>query len=552
MTLRCLESFNIQGRSAIIDAMTADPCDLIVIGGGITGASIFRDAAQRGLRAALIEAHDFASGTSSRSSKLIHGGLRYLKNLGFRLAWESCHERNLHVRLNRRLVKPVPFLVPLYRHEKPSRLSMRLGMALYEALGGLRNHRFHRFISREETLLLAPGIPVTGLSGSVVYYDAMVNDSRWTIEVVKDGVRHGGLALNHAPVTQMVKSAGRICGVAATDSIGKREFTVNSALVINAAGVCCDRIRALDDPAASPLVRVSRGTHLVFRAEDIPLNISTVFPSRLGGRSLFLVQRDGSFLYGTTDDWTDDQPDHPVPHAADVRYLVESLEAFMPECAPVLEKVRHVYSGFRPLIAQGSPGRSPSASTRDDLIETSQAGLVTVVGGKLTTARAMAQRVLKHVAPRLRPQAPLRPCATATTPIGGDNEQVAEGLAQWVRACPKLADYIRILFERYGLDAHRICPEATAIALGRHPDPLAEPIRAEVKYVCRHEMVCNVEDLIERRAGFLHWDAETRIERLHHGARMICEELGIGAEEFQNQVAAYGQYLATFHAIPAG
>src|SRR6266545_2817369 len=179
---------------------------------GITGTSIFRDAALRGMRVALVEAKDFASGTSSRSSKMIHGGLRYIKNLGFRLAWESCHERNLHIRLNKRLVRPLPFLVPLYRDRGERRWVMRLGMILYEALSGFNNYRFHSFLSREETLSMAPALPADGLIGGCLYYDAVVNDSRWTMEIIKDGVAQGGVAMNYAPVTRLLSEGKQVAG----------------------------------------------------------------------------------------------------------------------------------------------------------------------------------------------------------------------------------------------------------------------------------------------------------------------------------------------------
>src|SRR5919206_4230584 len=176
-----LDTFNKRSRPAIFRTLSEEKFDLLVIGGGITGASVFRDAALRGMRVTLVEAKDFASATSGRSSKLIHGGLRYIKNLGLRLAWESCHERNLHIRLNKRLVRPLPFLVPLYRGRGEPRALMRAGMVLYEGLSTFRNYRLHRFMSREETLSLAPALPVDGLTGGFLYYDAVVSENRWTI-----------------------------------------------------------------------------------------------------------------------------------------------------------------------------------------------------------------------------------------------------------------------------------------------------------------------------------------------------------------------------------
>src|SRR5215217_2077199 len=303
-----LESFNKQSRLELFRKLSGEPLDLLIIGGGITGASIFRDAALRGMRAALVEADDFASGTSGRSSKLVHGGLRYLKSLGFRLAWESCHERNLHVRLNKRLVRPMPFLVPLYRGQGESRALMRLGMVLYEGLSGFRNYQLHRFMSREETLSLAPALPVDGLTGGCLYYDAVVSDNRWTVETVKDGVRHGGVAVNHAPLIGLLREDGKIIGGRVHDKIGGEHYEVRARAIVNATGVFADQIRRMDDPESAQLVRLSKGTHLVFAEEDVPLSVTVVFSSPLDGRSLFLAKHEGCFLYGTSDDWEEADP----------------------------------------------------------------------------------------------------------------------------------------------------------------------------------------------------------------------------------------------------
>src|SRR3712207_3598387 len=326
-----LESFNKQARPELFRKLSSETLELLVVGGGITGASIFRDAALRGMRVGLVEAKDFASATSGRSSKLIHGGLRYLKNLGLRLAWESCHERNLHIRLNKRLVRPMPFLVPLYRGQGESRALMRPGMLLYESLSGFRNYRLHRFMSREETLTLAPAVPADGLTGGCLYYDAVVSDNRWTVETVKDGVRHGGVAINYAPLTGLLKEDGKVVGGYIHDKIGDEHHEFRARAVVNATGVFADQIRRMDDSGAAQLVRLSKGTHLVFAEEDVPLSVTVVFSSPLDKRSLFLAKHEGCFLYGTSDDWEESDPAAPVPAESDVEYLLANLARFMPE-----------------------------------------------------------------------------------------------------------------------------------------------------------------------------------------------------------------------------
>ncbi|MBI1924323.1 glycerol-3-phosphate dehydrogenase/oxidase [Candidatus Poribacteria bacterium] len=545
-----LELFNKRSRPQLFQRLSREPFDLLIIGGGITGASIFRDAVLRGMRVALLEAKDFAAGTSGRSSKLIHGGLRYLKNLGFRMAWESCHERNLHIRLNKRLVRPLPFLVPLYRGQGESRAMMRFGMWLYEMMSGFQNHRFHQFLSREETLLMAPGIPVEGLIGGCLYYDAVVSDSRWTIEIAKDGVRHGGLAVNYTPVTGLLTENSKIIGVTCHDRIGGATYEVHAKVVVNATGVFADGIRKLDRADAPNLIKLSKGTHLVFAEEDVPLTVTTVFSSPIDERPLFLVKREGCFLFGTSDDWEDAAPDAPLPGERDVAYLLLSLAQFMPEANLGREKVQFVYSGFRPLLLGNGKDVNPASASREDLIEVAPSGLISVVGGKLTTARIMALRVLKHVLKKIGASGEWGPCQTHKRSIGGTNEEVAEGLAYWARQCPQLTGHFRILYQRYGLDAHDICAKAMKIFLGKHPDPRAEPIRAEVQYVCRNEMVCTLEDLIDRRAGFLYWNPEKRLERLRYGAYVIRKELDLTEEEFEAQYRDYQAHLKRFHTLP--
>jgi glycerol-3-phosphate dehydrogenase len=543
-----LDTFNKRSRHGSFGRLTEEKFDLLVIGGGITGASIFRDAALRGLKVALVEARDFASATSGRSSKLIHGGLRYIKNLGLGLAWESCHERNLHIRLNKRLVRPLPFLVPLYRNRGEPRWLMRLGMLLYEALSGFNNYRFHRFLSREETLSLAPALPTDQLIGGCLYYDAVINDSRWTMEVIKDGVAHGGLALNYSPVARLLHEDKRIVGAQVHDELSKNQFDIRSRAIVNATGIFADQLRRLDGHTTAKPRRLSKGTHLVFAEEDVPLSTTIVFSSPVDGRSLFLAKHEQCFLYGTSDHWEEARPDLPIPGVTDVEYLLTSLNRFMPEAQLDRTKVQFVYSGFRPLLSNGDVTTDSSDVTREDYIDVSPSGLVSVAGGKLTTARITAARVLDQVIKLIGRSPGWSDCKTDKISIGGTNEAVAESLAYWVRRCPRLTSYFRVLYQRYGLDAHEICAEVIQIQEG--DDPTAEPIRAEVQYVCRHEMVCTLEDLIDRRAGFLYWNAEKRLERLRYGAHVIRTELDLDEAEFESQLLDYSQHLKRFHSLP--
>ena len=503
-----LESFNKRSRGPLFQRLAGQPFDLLIIGGGITGASIFRDAALRGMSVALLEANDFAAGTSGRSSKLIHGGFRYLRNLRFRLVWESCHERNLQVRLNKRLVKPLPFLMPLYEGGSISGTKLRIGMWLYEMMSGFNNYRFHRFLGREETLLQAPGLLRQGLLGGMLYYDAIVSDNRWTLETVKDGVRAGGIAINHAPVTGLIKTGNTVIGATGVDSIGGATYEVRFKAVVNATGVWADRIRKLDRAEVTDLVKLSRGTHLVFASSDVPLTVSTAFISPIDGRALFLIKQNGCFLYGTTDNWTDTNPDAPIPGREDVEYLLESLRLFMPDSHLKRENIRFIYSGFRGLPVTDGKDLDPSSVTREDYIEVAPSGLITVVGGKLTTARIMAIRVLEKVMRSLGDSGQWSPCETHQLPLGGANEAIA--------------------------------PTGQKV----------EPVSSEIAYLCRNEMACTLEDLMERRLALLDWSNEERLERIRDLSTLVRDELDMQEEEFEQSYRDYQQHLSTLHSIP--
>jgi glycerol-3-phosphate dehydrogenase len=420
---------------------------------------------------------------------------------------------------------------------------MRLGMLVYEALSGFNNHRFHSFLSREETLSLAPALPADGLTGGCLYYDAVINDSRWTMEVLKDGVAHNGVAVNYSPVTQLLTENNRVVGARVHDELSGTHYDIRARVIVNATGIFTDQIRQLDGDQKTKARRFSKGTHLVFAEEDVPLSTTIVFASPLDGRSLFLAKHEECFLYGTSDHWEEARPDLPIPASTDVEYLLESLNRFMPEAQLDRSKVQFIYSGFRPLFANGDQSTDPAAVTREDHIEVSPSGLVSVVGGKLTTARITAERVLDRVIKIIGRNPSWSNCSTHRVSIGGTNEAVAESLAYWVRRCPRLTSYFRVLYQRYGLDADEICAEVTRLQEG-------EPIRAEVQYVCRHEMVCTLEDLIDRRAGFLYWNAAKRLERLRYGAHIIRAELDLTEDEFQSQYLAYDAHLKRFHSLP--
>ncbi len=535
--------FNKGARRGLLAKLSSEPLDVLVLGGGITGASIFRDAALRNMRVGLVEAHDFGSGTSGRSSKLVHGGLRYLENLRFRRAWEASHERDLHLDLNGRFVKPVPILIPTYRRGGDAPAKVRVAMWLYRMMSGLRNSRHHRFLDRAETLKMGPGLESRRLTGGVVYHDAIVDDARWTLETVKDGVRHGGTAVNHAPVIGLVKAGPSIGGATVRDALDGRAYSIDASIVINATGAWADQVREMDRPGRPAMVRLSKGTHLVLAGDDVPLNVSCVFPSPLDGRHLFLIRRDGCFLYGTTDDWHDGLPDAPRPGEIDTAYLMEAIDRFFPGSSLTRSSVLYCYSGYRALPSAKASGSAPWSVGREDMVEVAQSGLATVVSGKLTTSRSLAKRVLDRLTGGSDGVNGWSACRTDQVPIGGGDGADAAAPDGRTPSSPALAGYLETLYAKYGADAH-------GIIAGTPADDSSPPFRGEVRYVCRSEMACTLEDIVERRVAPLSWSSRQRLEYLRRAAPVIRRELEMGEEEFETQYDDYQRNLRRYHTLP--
>ncbi len=493
--------------------MSSGPLDLLVLGGGIAGASIFRDAVLRGMRAGLVEADDFGSGASGRSSKLMHGGLRYLRNLRFRRAWEASHERDLHLALNGRHVEPVSILIPTYRRGGDSPSKVRIAMWLYRMMSGPGGASRHRFLDRAETLELGPGLEDSRLTGGVVYRDAVVDDARWTLETVRDGALRGGAAANHAPAAALVKDGDAVRGAVVRDALEDRDYSIEASIVVNATGAWADRVREMDTPGRPPLVRLSRGAHLVLSSDAVPLDVSCVFPSPLDDRHLFLVRRDDCFVYGTTDAWHDGPPDDPGPGETDTAYLVEAFRRFFPGASLAPSSVLYCYSGYRTLPASNANRGLPWSVGRDDVVEVAHSGLATVVSGKLTTSRALAGRVLDRLT---RGAGRWSACRTGRVPVGGSDPAGANGRA----------------------------PAVEMVA-----DEAGTSLDAQVLHASRSEMACTLADLA-RRVAPLSWSLAQRLEYPRTAAPVIRRALEMSEEEFASGYEEYRRDLIRHHALP--
>ncbi len=391
-------------RAANLEQMRRDVFDLAVIGGGITGAGVALDAASRGLSVALVEKGDFASGTSSRSSKLIHGGLRYLEQFHLGLVRESLRERAVLSRIAPHLSTPLQFLVPVYSSSDRSplganRLKLAAGLWLYDLLAGRRNIGRHRWLSPEAALTQAPALDPRGLRGAFVYYDCLTDDARLVIEVIKSAAAHGALIANYVTARGFRKDADGIARIDLEDTRTRSSFELRAKVVVSATGVWSDGVSRLSDARAPKRLRPSKGIHIVVPAGKFRNQTAVLIPSFGENRFLFVIPWLGRTVIGTTDTDYTGSLDDPRAEADEISRVVQSAARAFPDAQLSMDDVISTFAGLRPLIAAG--GQSTKELSRKEEIFEDDSGLITITGGKLTTWRRMAERVTDLACRRL-------------------------------------------------------------------------------------------------------------------------------------------------------
>ncbi len=496
-------------RDDALAALAEHPYDVLVIGGGITGAGVALDAASRGYSVALVEQADYASGTSSRSSKLVHGGLRYLQNFDLGLVREALLERQLMVRLAPHLVRPLPFVLPAFHGSRPDRLT-GIGLNMYDVMAApsLRGRRSarraavadgesdwsparHRLIDGEEVSRLLPAIAHRGPTGGYLFYDCQTDDVRLVLTVLGEAERFGAICANRLRVTEVRRERGSGTVAAVEDREGGAAFAVRAENVVNATGVWADRLRPeeLHEEAELPRIAPSRGSHVLLRREDLALDACAIVPVG-DGRSIFALPWLGRTLIGTTDNNYDGDVDHVRPSGEDIAYLLRAVNDFFGVSLDA-GHATGAYAGVRPLISSGDSRKSVDISRKAELYETSS-GLITITGGKLTTWRRMARLVVDRIVERDGREAP---CRTHEIPLGAPVEPAAlarvDGVAESAYA---------MLAGRYGHVAERVLqtaaadPDLAAPIVGDLPDLLAE-----APFSARHEQARTVGDVLLRR-----------------------------------------------------
>ena len=496
--------FNQTNRMAGISALTHQRFDVLVIGGGITGAGVARDAAMRGLSVALIEAQDLASGTSSRSSKMIHGGLRYLVSGDVAVVKESASERSTLHRIAPHLAQKTPYVIPT--SSLKSKLMLRAALWAYERLGGVEREDFHEVWSKSELAEREPLIERTRLNGAVVYPEFLTDDSRLTVATVRSAIDHGAVVSTYLKAVHIRKESDFLISAASTLPGDHSEVTISARAVVNAAGPWVDQVCGLEGTQQTRLA-LSRGVHLVFDHADLPVR-NTVVMRTHDARRIFAVPL-GEYTYiGTTDDYHPEFEYWPPVTEEDVRYLLAGTQRVMPEGNATAENIVSVWSGIRPLVGDGS-GRASKELSRKDEVWTSPSGLLSVGGGKLSAYRAMAERIVDTLVEHHRFVA--KPCATAETPLPGGETSVGahhlKGLddAQGER-----------LARLYGAEASDVVRVAAGTDL----------VTAEAQQAVLKEGALRLEDYWARRSSRAWFDSGAGLPILERAAQGMADLLG--------------------------
>ena len=512
---------------ASLGELSAGYFDLLVIGGGITGAGIAREAGLRGLKAALVEARDFGEGTSSRSSRLIHGGLRYLEQGHFRLVFEALRERKILLRIAPHLVRPLPFLVPVFQGDRVPRWKIAAGLALYDLLAAGGNVRRHSTLGKRAVLEAEPLLRERGLTGGGVYYDAQCDDARLTIATVRAAQMHGASTANYMRVTGLIRTVAGMSGAYLRDELTGETGEVRAHQVVNAAGPWADQIRKLEDPRATPLLRPTKGVHVVVPRARVGNRQAIIFTSPVDGRVMFVLPWGEWSYIGTTDTDSTETPDQVSASMEEVVYLLRSANAIFPAARLGPEDVVATWAGLRPLLA-ADPSAEASAVSREHRIVRGPGGMLTIMGGKLTTWRSMAAELVNQVETILGHEHGGRGKALSKTlPLPGGEAAVtdafrAEGLDQGLTAAT--VDHI---LARVGSEApaiYALCRGRPDLALPVHPDHPA--IGALVVHAVRRELAMRLDDMLSRRLHLTTETADRGEAGIEPVAALMADELG--------------------------
>jgi glycerol-3-phosphate dehydrogenase len=530
-----------EARRQDLETLAAEQFDVLVVGGGITGCGILLDAVSRGLRAALIERDDIAVGTSSRSSGLIHGGLRYLEQFQIGLVREALRERALLLKLAPHLVRLEPFLFPVYGGPW-ARPFFGTGLTMYDLLGASADGGFHRHLSVEDSLAAVPGLRRKGLRGAFLYHDGQEDDARYAISVVRTARAQGALAVTRASALHGIEEGGRIVGCTVRDELTGAELDVRAASIIDATGVWTGRADGPFPSKNDRLTQPSRGTHIVVRRDRIPSEYGLTL--RIPHRVCFLVPWPDRWVIGTTDHEDRGSPDRPTPTLAEVDEILANVNGTL-DVSLTRTDVVAAFAGIRPLATDpgGAPGSTVKAS-REHRIRTEPNGLVRISGGKFTTYRLMAAQTVDAALGRVAAQA--RPSPTAEVPIAGAASlPELNALAAAIAGESGLDAYLAgSLVARFGTQASEIIELGRELDLLRPLGPGISQLEAEVVWSVRQESALSIDDFLSRRTRLAHELADRGAIVAPRVAELMGAELGWSASE---KAGAVSGFLASAH-----
>src|SRR5713101_4586011 len=546
---RAMEPLAATARIAYVERLARERVDVLVIGGGITGAGVALDAATRGYRVALVEKVDFASGTSSKSTKLAHGGIRYLPQFDLAMVHEALVERGLMVRHAPFLVRPQSFVLPVYKDMRwPSGLPVRpptdfglgfvldIGLWMYDLMAGRLNIGRHKSISAKEALRLAPRLRSPGLKKAFLYYDAQTNDAQLTVTVLRTAAQFGAVVTNYTEVTGFTRAQGKLNGAVVRDVLTNQECSVSARHIINAAGVFAEHVAALTGDESKATIEPSKGIHLVVARERLQItDTAVVLPETEDGRILYVIPWSARAVIGTTDTGSGDLDD-PQASPEDIAYLLKHVNDYL-EVNLTHDDILSVYAGYRPLVK--SRGARAADLSRTHVVLQENNGMVTIVGGKLTTYRRMAQDTVDVLAKRdgMPRSHPTRQLLLAGAIGWRDAKREIEARGRQLGLAPEMVEHLACNFGSNASAVLDLIDEDESLRERLVPD--LPYLRAEVVYACRAEMAMTLEDVLARRTRIILEDAERGAGVAPEVAALMARELGWSSEDTHAQVEQY-------------
>lgn len=520
-----MEEPSILNRNRMLERLTSQTqWDLIVIGGGATGLGVAVDAASRGYATLLLEQSDFAKGTSSRSTKLVHGGVRYLAQGDIKLVYDALRERGILLQNAPHLVKQQSFIIPVY--SLFAKLKFGVGLKMYDWLSGRHSFGKSRLLNTKEVIAQLPGINPKGLTGGIQYFDGQFDDARLAINLAQTAAEKGGVLLNYMKVTGLQKEGSRITGVLATDAETGKAYTLQAKSVINATGVFVDEVLRMDTPDKKPMVRPSQGVHVVLDKSFLPTESALMIPETTDGRVLFAVPWHNHVVVGTTDTPLHEHSLEPIALQQEVDFILATFKQYMTK-TPTEKDVLSVFAGLRPLAAPQKEKDSTKEISRDHKLIVSASGLITITGGKWTTYRKMGEETVDKAVE-----------IAGLTPTACNTKNIR------VHGCaPKVANHLSV----YGTDAGSIQQLISAQpSLGKTLKEGMPYTSAEVVWAVRHEMARTVEDVLARRLRILFLDARAAMDMAPQVAELMAQTLGYDATWIQKQLETFNELASQY------